>query len=137
MEKMIATLTEKITENNFKEFNMEMTNGDVVTITPCSYFTEITSIDQIEYYLVAGKMPWMGGDSIEKIAKQFVNYEKRLTEDAEEKEKLRAYFEKHILPHKNDPNWKACESDDFGYYSDWHKDLYGFRPRGFVCGSRV
>lgn len=43
-----------------------------------------------------------------------------------EEEKYREYAEADFLEyasHKNEPNF------DWGYYSDWHKDLYGFRPR--------
>ena len=137
MEKMLETLTKKVNENGFNEFKMEMTNGDVVTVTPCCYVENPESIEQIEWYLVAGKMPWMGGPTLEVIAKQFVDYEEDLKERELEKLELYDYFEKHILPHKDDPNWSFSESDDFSYYSDWHKDVYGFRPRGFVCGERA
>ena len=42
-----------------------------------------------------------------------------------EKEAYRQYAEKDFLEyasHKNEPDF------DWDYYSDWHKDLYGFRP---------
>ena len=41
-------------------------------------------------------------------------------------EKYREYAEADFIEyasHKNEPNF------DWDFYSDWHKDLYGFRPR--------
>lgn len=25
----------------------------------------------------------------------------------------------------------------WGFYSDWHKDVFGYRPHGVVCGKYV
>lgn len=133
MEKMLETLKNKMKENNFKKVSMEMSNGDIVTISPCSYINNPTDLSQIEYYLVKGRMPWMGGNSLEEVAKELVNYEENLKELELEKLELKDYFEKHIKDKPQTDDWYS----DYQYYSDWHKDVYGFRPRGIVCGERA
>ena len=36
-----------------------------------------------------------------------------------------AFYEEHIKGKK----WEDIDPEDWGFYSDWHKDMYGFRPR--------
>ena len=36
-----------------------------------------------------------------------------------------AFYEKHIKGKK----WEEIDPEDWGFYSDWHKDMYGYRPR--------
>lgn len=53
-------------------------------------------------------------------------YHDYMTLSAIENDKYREYAEADFLEyasHKNEPNF------DWDFYSDWHKDLYGFRPR--------
>lgn len=50
---------------------------------------------------------------------------------------LRAYFEKWFAG----KSWEEIRSDEelysrWDFYSDYHKDVYGFRPRNVVCGTR-
>ncbi len=35
------------------------------------------------------------------------------------------YFEEHI----KGKSWEEIDRDRWGWYSDWHKDVFGFRPR--------
>jgi len=51
----------------------------------------------------------------------------------EEQEPLiKAYFETHI----KGKTWEEVDKDRFDFYSDWHKDVYGFRPRTLeYCGD--
>ena len=39
--------------------------------------------------------------------------------------KLNAFYEKHIKGKK----WDEINQDAWDYYSDWHKDVHGYRPR--------
>lgn len=66
--------------------------------------------------------------SYEKGYEPFYNecYHDYIVLNAIEDEKYREYAEADFLEfasHKNEPNF------DWEFYSDWHKDLYGFRPR--------
>ena len=36
-----------------------------------------------------------------------------------------AFYEEHIKGKK----WEEIDPDDWSWYSDWHKDMYGYRPR--------
>jgi hypothetical protein len=36
-----------------------------------------------------------------------------------------AFYEKHI----KGKSWDELDPDAWGFYSDWHKDMYGYRPR--------
>lgn len=36
-----------------------------------------------------------------------------------------AFYEKHIKGR----TWEEIEDEAWSVYSDWHKDMYGFRPR--------
>lgn len=133
-------LLKRFTDAGWDEIKITMTiNGDVLTINPCSQVCDnITDESQVEWYLVYGSScTELGGDSLDKLCEQLATYEEMLNSLDNSKKKLRAFFEKHILPHKNDKDWKSYESDAFEYYSDWHKDIYGYRPHGFVCGEYI
>ena len=36
-----------------------------------------------------------------------------------------AFYTKHIEGKK----WEEIDADDWDFYSDWHKDMFGYRPR--------
>lgn len=49
----------------------------------------------------------------------------------ENEPKLKQFFEQHI----KGKTWEEVNKDDFSFYSDWHKEVYGFRPRTLTyCG---
>ena len=57
---------------------------------------------------------------------------------AENEDKVRAIFKKDfegktIDEIRNDPELY----DRWGYYSDYHKDCFGYRPHGVVCGEYI
>ena len=43
----------------------------------------------------------------------------------ENQEKFDAFYNEHI----KGKSWEEIHPQDWQYYSDWHKDMYGFRPR--------
>ena len=92
--------------------------GEKITIIPCGF--NISSFDDIDYFLVDCSLPWVGGNNIDAVATFIENYETKIKENENEKKKLRAYYNKH----KND-----TDNDWFDWYSDWYKDVYGYRPR--------
>ena len=71
----------------------------------------------------------------------FVNEPEMLYDQAAEEEryrrenepKIREYFAKHIEGRE----WKDIEPERWDFYSDWHKDVFGYRPHGIVCGVYV
>lgn len=114
-------ITEYCHKFNFKEFQIHMDNGDTLTITPCTYGPNPT-MDTIEYWLVYGPLPWMGANTLDELVNQLNRYETTLAEAAEEKIRLKKFFDEHI-------DGKNADDDTQSYYSDWHKDVFGFRPR--------
>ena len=51
----------------------------------------------------------------------------------ENEPKIREYFEKRI----EGKTWEEIDPQDWEFYSDWHKDVYGYRPHGIVCGEYI
>lgn len=43
----------------------------------------------------------------------------------ENQEKFDAFYKKYI----EGKTWEEIDPEDWSYYSDWHKDMYGFRPK--------
>lgn len=40
-----------------------------------------------------------------------------------------AAFDAFYAEHIKGRSWEEIDPEDWGYYSDWHKDMYGFRPK--------
>ena len=91
--------------------------GDKVKITLCG-MDDIKSMNDIEYFLVECRFPWAGSSKIEDIAKLLNNWKTKIDEDDKEKKDLRKYYEENYGTEKFNDEW----------FSDWHKDVYGFRP---------
>ena len=121
IERTTKALNKKIEEaiaNGTNEINLTIkATGDKVKIILCS-MADIKSVNDIEYFLMECRFPWAGSSSIESIAKLLNNWQAKIDEDDEEKQKLRKYYEENY----------GTEKFDDGWFSDWHKDVYGFRP---------
>ena len=118
--------------NGLKDTEFLLSDGTTAIVTPC-YYGEITpniQLKDIEYFLVSCEgLPWLSGETLDVVANNFNNIFKLREEAEKEKEELRNYFEEN-----EKTNW---ENGDWGWYSDWHKDVYGYRPHGHVCGVYV
>ena len=75
-------------------------------------------------------LAWMLANKSEMIFNH-VDEVRRYKEDNEPK--IREYFEQHI----EGKEWKDIDPDMWEFYSDWHKDVYGYRPHGIVCGEYI
>lgn len=51
----------------------------------------------------------------------------------ENEPKIREYFHKYI----EGRTFSQIDPHDWDFYSDWHKDVFGYRPHGIVCGEYV
>lgn len=51
----------------------------------------------------------------------------------ENEPKIREYFAKHF----EGKTWKEIDPERWDFYSDWHKDVFGYRPHAIVCGIYV
>ena len=57
--------------------------------------------------------------------------ERRYREENEPK--IREFFAKYI----EGKTRNEIDPDTWGWYSDWHKDVFGYRPHGIVCGEYI
>ena len=121
IERTTKALNKKIEEaiaNGTNEINLTVkATGDKVKITLCG-MVDIKSVNDIEFFLVECRFPWASSSKIEDIAKLLNNWQANIDEEDSEKQKLRKYYEKYY----------GTEKFDDGCFSDWHKDVYGFRP---------
>lgn len=126
----VEYVAEILKENHFEETAFRLLDGTDIVITPCSYAMEITDISECDYFLVRDpELPWAGNDKLSKVVDEMNNHAKLVKELNDERDELRAFFDKHQKNGWDDESW--------GCYSDWHKDLYGYRPHGYVCGEYV
>lgn len=49
-------------------------------------------------------------------------------EDAEYREANQSNFDAFYKEHIQGKAWEEIDQEDWDFYSDWHKDMYGFRP---------
>ena len=118
-DRIVAELTKRIIDNNFKDITIHMKkSGHDIVISPC-IFTDELKMENVEWFLVYAGINTAGNDKIEKIAEFIMNYDKLIEEDKEDKIRLHAYYDKY---HNTDKM-------DWDFYSNWYKDLYGHRPR--------
>lgn len=119
-EKILSELIKR-TENCTKECTITMKcDGQRITIHPC------VSFGCTEYFLVYG-FEQTGFNTIEEVASYIDHYNEHKNKQINEEQKIRKYFDEEISQGKGDWDW----------YSDWHKDVFGFRPHGMVCGQYV
>ena len=57
--------------------------------------------------------------------------EKKYREENEPK--IREFFAEHIEGRA----WRCIDPEAWEFYSDWHKDVFGYRPHGIVCGEYI
>jgi hypothetical protein len=116
---LISKINEAISSGTTEIDLVVKATGDPVTITLCS-FGNIKSIDDIEYYLVDFRFPWAGSSRIDDIANLLNNWTSKIEEENSEKKQIIDYYNKYYGTDKFDADW----------FSDWHKDVFGFRPHG-------
>lgn len=113
-------LIEQFTESRWNPIEVTCPDGAKMYITPCAYEENISNVSQVEYFLVDGDLPWLGCDTITQLVHQINNHAEMVIESEKEKKEVQEYYEKY-----SKLGWP---DDSFGFYSDWHKDVYGFRP---------
>lgn len=123
-------------ENRTTQFlDLTMKNGDKITIDDCcGYYVWFSAIGE-------GTRAKDLDDLVDIVMNHPAKQNEVLAEEqkyfAENEPKVRAYFREHF----EGKEWEEIRQDEelydcWGYYSDWHKDVFGFRPRAVVCGVR-
>lgn len=134
IEKIAAELTRRFREANSNTISIKMKcDGKELSLTLCSDSgktipAENESILDFDFILVngGGIAHTLGGEP-KRVCTQLREYANRAAEYADSVRRLTEYCESH----KDDPT-PLGESDAYGFYSDWHKDLFGHRPMGWT-----
>lgn len=120
MNQLVALINIHINMGQTNDIRFICDDGFPIYVTLCGY-GDIKSINDCDYFLVDGDMPWLGGSKVDDVLKVINNHSQMKSDSDEEKEKLRAYKDKY-----EKLGWPE---DTYEFYSDWHKDVHGHRPR--------
>lgn len=112
-------LIEKFIEARWKKIEVTCPDNVKLLITPCGY-GEISSVGDVDYFLVDGDLPWLGASNITQLVETINNHAELVIEQDNEKGDLQKFYEENIENNFSQENWN--------HYSDWHKDVYGYRP---------
>lgn len=115
--------------NGWKDLTVTCPDGAEAVLSPCGTGPVIKTEADIEYVLVFCDIPYVGG-ALDYVINTLNDHAGRLAKLERERARLKEFFDAHIAGGDFSP-------DEWGTYSDWHKDLYGFRPHGLVCGTYV
>lgn len=120
-----AMITAYIVSNG--HFATELSTGETAEIRAYQYTPKH---EDCEWFFVSGiEDAWADDDSLARLAKYFTNYASKKAELAEDKRKLELYEEKLAeISDKQSEEYREM----FSFYSDWHKDLYGVRPKRII-----
>lgn len=112
---------------NATELTMDC-NGDVVVVTPCSEYPTVDFESQVDFYLLSSpSVNLCGGDDIDSIVRTLNDYEEIVAESDKQKSDLAALKARleNPEPEMTLGEWEVL----YEGYSDWSKELYGFRDR--------
>lgn len=119
--------------NHFRETELRTKDDEFFcVVAPCTLKAvgcEMAKAD-IEYYLVVENNGINGGKSIYNLANQCVNRNLLQQKLIMEQTELQVFYDENIYPIRNTVISELTEAQRAltSYYSDWHKDVYGYRP---------
>lgn len=101
-----------------------------LNIEPCKNMNDIFPEIPYEAFLVNDNKIEIA-DNLLQLAEKITNYDWLCKEAIKEKKSLQAYYDEKVFPIRNIPYDQRTQEQQeiMGYYSDWHKDVYGVRPR--------
>lgn len=132
MTKMEKAIYDKLNrlfkEAHFAGITITMkSTGIKMALIPCAQTDHINDLSEVEWILVYGDQDANTfGGTVEDTCKQLADYDTRHQKWIDETKKIQEYFDKYLKDSdRNDAEWQ----EHWGWYSDWHKDLFGYRPR--------
>lgn len=134
-------MKDQITNSGFAhEQTISLPNGSKFGMTLCSY-GEIKDLSDIDYYMTDNESI-DSDESLYRIAENIVNEEKTKELIKESKEKLFSFYQDEDIEYLMQRPYDLLsekEIDTLSFFSDWHKDTYGYRPRGLAneCQYRL
>ena len=95
------------------------------TVAHVDAFEYTPNHENCEWFFVGNTVfPYADDDSLAKIARFFANFTDELKKRDEDIERLRMYEADLAKMDKESEEYR----ETFGFYSDFHKDIYGHRP---------
>jgi hypothetical protein len=115
--------------NNYKEFDYYLDSEcghRVICISPCCYDGKT-----LEYFLTNDDAV-CSDSTVYRLASNVVKLNDVERKLEQEKERLQEFYEKKIMPCEGFPFEFLTEEEKTNRdtFSDWHKELYRYRPRG-------
>lgn len=120
---IVKKLKSLFTQSNWSKINYTLEDDTVLTIEPCSYAPTVNA-DTVEFFMVSGT-DWAGecdANTIDQLAERIIKSKKIAADYEEDKQKFYDYYNKYIKDN-------GGTEEQWEFYSDWHKDIYGYRPR--------
>ena len=115
-------ILEELEANNWEDTTFYLADGSETVVSPCMYGEGDSRT--CDYFLVHhSELPWLSTDSAKDLANTFNNICNIRNEQYEDEKKLHEYYAKY-----SKLGWPDGSAD---FYSDWHKDVYGYRPRSW------
>lgn len=130
-EKTRAELVRRFEAANWKEITITMKCGDILTLTPCGYMLDCTNENDCEYVIVEGScLPWLGGN-LDELTNNLIRYNDLLKEQQNDIRKLDAWQVslESGLDRNGRPMTRENWEQEYEGFSDWSKDVYGYRVR--------
>lgn len=129
LQKAVGYIKEKLRENNFDEYTFSHKSGAHVSVCPCAY-GEIRKFEDVMFYTMrCDVLNLCGSEDLEYVARTLLTLEDLIEEDKKEKARFFKFWKENIRDGRGDRTEKEW-MDLISLYSDWHKDLYGYRPKG-------
>lgn len=115
-----------------KEQTILLPSKKEVSFTLCSQMVDkIKSFNDIEFYLSYDDV-FSGGDDLVKLACDATNMEAIEKSIEKSKEDLISFYLEHDIADLLETPYDLLTEDersDMGFFSDWYKDIYHYRPR--------
>ena len=117
-----------------KEQEVLLGSGEKLYLSLCSY-GEIKSLDNIVYFLVDNEFGLFcsSSESLYTIASNIINVDREKELLEQDKKNIFSYYQDEDIEQLLSlplNNRSEKQEDILSFFSDWHKDVYGYRPRG-------
>lgn len=124
----VEMLRDCFSQNNWDHIILHFADGVNIGVTAYSSGPDNVRCESaIEYYEVSLCDTWQGANTLAQVADICNQHKEIVRKYDEDKKRLYQYFLEHIAD-------EEFGQDEWDYYSDWHKDVFGHRPNGVTFG---
>ena len=133
--KVLATYNQiktQIEESGYaKGQEILLNSGERLFLSLCSY-GKIKSLNDVDFFLTDSEFI-DSSESLYAIAGNIVNADKARELLKQDKKNLFSYYQETDFEYILQMPYESLDDrqkDELSFFSDWHKDVYGYRPRG-------